>query len=821
MSSGGPPPPMPPGVKLPPRPPGMRPLPPMPPGFKAPGAAGAAPPLPPGRYPQPVPGQRAPAPAPGPGPGPGAGGHHPVGAYGGPAAAASAPGAYLRPPAGPASADAYGSGYPRYPVPQTSPPPGAAPAHGHPPTGHQDGGHYPRYLAPPQQHQHQQGGAPRAEVPYITTTSRAPEAPTPYPLQGPYQPRDNYYGSHGGGGRYESERYGGRGRRGNRGPRGGGRGGGSRNFEESTLPMRDPTNTVWVGSVDPAIHTEASLRSAFWPFGRVMEVSIHADKSYAFVHMRSVEEAHRAVEALTQSRLLGPALFNYSKMFEYTPEQMSLPHDPNHVEEPAASPVPQPSVHTRRREEADDIGSRPPARRARPDREGMEPSNVLWVGNLVPYITDERLREIFEVFGNIELISRMERGNMAFIHFDTEDHCTMALQTMRGRPIEGVMLAINYGHPQRNTEAVGGAEGGSSGPALTADGIPVNEVPSNVIYLGQLPADTDEKDVEDLFAPFEGFIHSKYVVSNSIGFGHFDSLASARVARAALQSALIKGTPIRVSFGKQNHSFTMADRRRIGDPDPAQVSLPDGEFNLDAMMRGEQDGGSGALMVGSYGGGAGSLTLPAMGGGVDAANGTAAGNVYDRPRVAPEMTLDNRLQSLLGSTYNNCGAKGLELSPSQIQAICHMVDECVNDESYRHLDQTILLYCPLKTVHVFNIVAKRMREYYVDDPHKRLLVLYAATHALLSAETEYVPYTAAALNAYLMVLMVASEGQTSSGVDRLFSIIESLQSHTFIEKKSNAGADYIVEFKSQLEDIQNRAKAEQDCRTLLTRRRRR
>jgi RNA recognition motif-containing protein len=623
--------------------------------------------------------------------------------------------------------------------------------------------------------------------------------------------------------------------------------------------MREPTNTVWVGSYDPAFHSRGMLCRAFWPFGRVMQISIHDGKSYAFVHMRRTEEAKAAVEALMQNRELGPAIFNFSKQHEYTSEEMNLPHDPNVVEEPPleepASQHPQPyssSGSRRPREEGEEgeaepprdfrdardaMPSQPPQRRPRGEREAKEPSNVLWLGNLVPFISNEKLVEIFEAFGPISHVSRLGRSNMAFLTYDTVEQCTMALETMRGRPIEGVMLSMNYGHDAQNSSDSGrgdgsGAPGGPGGNShngvpLTSDGIPVNEVPTNIIYLGNLPSDADAQEVENLFVPFDGFIFSKYVEANNIGFGHFDSVDTARVARVGLINATIKGSPIRVSFGKQNHSYTMADRRRIGEPAP-DLSHGGADFNLDAMMRGpggHLDGSSGALVAGSFGagglGGTGALMLPAMGGGSAAGVADAMnGNVYAKVRPAPEMTLDSRLQSLLGSTYNNCGANGLEISPSQIQAVCLMVDNCVSESSYETLREALTLYSPLRSVHVFNVVAKRMREF-ADDPHKRLLVLYATTHVVLSANTEYVRFTEAVLNAFLMVLLVASEGQTSSGMDRLTSIIESLQHHPFIEKKSSAGKEYEEEFRAQLEDIANRAKAEQDLRSLVTRRRRR
>ncbi|EPY18518.1 RNA-binding protein [Strigomonas culicis] len=598
--------------------------------------------------------------------------------------------------------------------------------------------------------------------------------------EGDYAPREDY-------GRYrrDSDRDRDRGRRRDRPPR-----------EES---RREATNTVWVGNLEPSLHTEATMRRVFRPYGKVMRVARHLDKNFCFVHFRQVEEARVAVEALTQSRELRDAHFNYGRMYEYTPEEMAAPYDPNapdeDVEEAAAGRPERP------RRDRDRDGERP-ARRARTEQ---EPTNVLWVGSLPAFVSDAKLREVFEPFGPISHISRVDRQNMGFIYYDTVEQCTMALQSMTGQPIEsGVVLALNYGHAQNKPQA--------ADVALTPDGIPVSEVPSNVIYLGQLPADTTEEEVEDLLSPFEGFINSRYVETTSIGFGHYDTVEHARVARIALNEATLHGVPIRVNFGRHQHTLTLADKQGDGAGE---------DFNLDAMMQqpgGGLDGTTGAVVAGTS---HTALTLPAMGSTASPTPADAAASAFDRERAAPEVTLDVLLQSLQGTTYGSCGAKDLELGPSQTTAICEMVDRCGDEETEAQLDKALQLYLPLHGTHVFHIVAKRMKDYFEADPHKRLLVLYAATRVLLGVVTDYVPYTETTLNAYLMVLLAASEGQTKSGVDRISTIVESLRQHSFIERKAKVRADYVAEFRAQLDEITNRVKAEQDLASLLTRRKRR
>ncbi|KEG12418.1 RNA-binding protein [Trypanosoma grayi] len=569
--------------------------------------------------------------------------------------------------------------------------------------------------------------------------------------------------------------------------------------------LREPTNTVWVGNLDTYEHTEDVLRREFSEFGRVIRIAKVPDKSYCFVHFRYVDEARNAVEALSARGSLGRARFNYGKMFEYSKEELEMPQEANNYRQPRRG----------RDDERHDNEDR--RRRPRREEERMEPTNVLWVGDLPPTVSNEELNENFKVFGKITTLSRLDSRNMAFIHFETIESCTQALDLMRNQPIGGARVVLNYGRAQRNQSS---AESG-----LTPDGIPSNETPTNVVYLGQFASDVMEEDVEDLFEPFEGFINSKFIQSSGIAFGHFDSIEHARVARVALNNTLLKGAPMRISFGKSNHNMTMADRMRrgkhalLGGSGEPLSGVP-GAPSLDGFV-GALTAGPG--IPGSGGGGAAAnsgaiVALPAMGVTVGTVAAPQPPTCFTRERPTPDMTLEARLQSLLGATYNSCGESEKSLSPSVIQTICDLIDDCVDEKSEKRLDDTIFLYSPLNAAHIFGILAKRMHDYFKDDPHKKLYILYAATRVLLGAKTDYLFFTKASLNAYLMTVLVASEGQTPSGAEVITSIIENVHRHPFIEGQK-LDADFIEVFREQLDNILKRVKVDQDLASLLKKKR--
>lgn len=530
-----------------------------------------------------------------------------------------------------------------------------------------------------------------------------------------------------------------------------------------------------------------------------------------------------------------------------------------------------------------------------------EPSNVLWVGSLPEFISDDRLREIFEPFGTVKLVSRMERGNMAFVHFTTVDECRLALETMRGKRVEGnVMLTLNFGHPQRTREEYSTAAGpGGSGGLTTSGGgggegthgIHPNEIATNVVYLGQLPPNVTEEEVEAVFVPFEGYIFSKVLLASAIAFGYFDTVPHATDARMAMRNTTVCGVPVRVSYGKTNHTYTMDDKLGNGvrgggvGPggsssataedlfrDPTNPYVVGGGSPYHHLSNSSSSGSSStggelsALLAAS----SGSLVLPAMtgGAGMNGENGGAGGGgllanplasayaangtPFSRPggentinfqkeRAAPELNLRARLQSVVGSTYNGCGAFDLEMAPSQVQAICRMVDQCVDDVHSAQLATTLSLYLPQHAVHVFNVITKRLQEFYAADPIRKLLVVYAVTKVVLQTslqsyrehqqemerrqenggERESAPvlYTPAALNAFLMTLLAASERQSRDGADRLITIMDGLQHHsTLLAPLNEVSPGYKASFDAQLKEIRVTAEAEQDLSSILSRR---
>ncbi|ETN77747.1 hnRNP-R, Q splicing factor family [Necator americanus] len=81
-----------------------------------------------------------------------------------------------------------------------------------------------------------------------------------------------------------------------------------------------------------------------------------------------------------------------------------------------------------------------------PDEETMNKVKVLYVRNLKECVTEEKLKEIFGTFGEIERIKKIK--DYAFVHFKERDPCLKALEEWNGKDLEGVNIDCSLAKPQ-------------------------------------------------------------------------------------------------------------------------------------------------------------------------------------------------------------------------------------------------------------------------------------------------------------------------------------------------------------------------------------
>lgn len=81
-----------------------------------------------------------------------------------------------------------------------------------------------------------------------------------------------------------------------------------------------------------------------------------------------------------------------------------------------------------------------------PDEETMSKVKVLYVRNVTPNVTEEKLQEKFSEFGAIERLKKVK--DYAFIHYSERDDAMKALETMNNSELDGAILEVSLAKPQ-------------------------------------------------------------------------------------------------------------------------------------------------------------------------------------------------------------------------------------------------------------------------------------------------------------------------------------------------------------------------------------
>lgn len=68
-----------------------------------------------------------------------------------------------------------------------------------------------------------------------------------------------------------------------------------------------------------------------------------------------------------------------------------------------------------------------------PDESTMSKVKVLYVRNLTQEISEEKLKEAFELYGKVERVKKIK--DYAFVHFEDRDHAVLAMRGLDGKEI--------------------------------------------------------------------------------------------------------------------------------------------------------------------------------------------------------------------------------------------------------------------------------------------------------------------------------------------------------------------------------------------------
>lgn len=224
------------------------------------------------------------------------------------------------------------------------------------------------------------------------------------------------------------------------------------------------------------------------------------------------------------------------------------------------------------------------------------PNHTIYINNLNEKIKKEELKKslyaIFSQFGqilDIVALKTLKMRGQAFVIFSDINGASNALRSMQGFPFyekpmriqyaknQSDVIAKRYGtyveRPKRDSSAASkepavkkekkekSGASGANGSAVSAPGAGSsggsqqngNEAPNKILFLVNLPEDTEQSVLQMLFQPFAGFKEVRLVPGRAdIAFVEFENEALATVAKDALQGFKISPTnPIKISYAKK------------------------------------------------------------------------------------------------------------------------------------------------------------------------------------------------------------------------------------------------------------------------------
>jgi len=212
----------------------------------------------------------------------------------------------------------------------------------------------------------------------------------------------------------------------------------------------------------------------------------------------------------------------------------------------------------------------------------VRPNHTVYINNLNEKIKKEDLKKslyaIFSQFGqilDIVALKTLKMRGQAFVIFKEISSATNALRSMQGFPFYDKPMRINYSKvdsdmiakmkgtfQERPKKAPGEAKkkskkpkagAGAAGAGAAGQGGVDNAPPNQILFLTNLPTETNEMMLSMLFNQFPGFKEVRLVPGrHDIAFVEFENEMQSAAARDALQGFKITPTTaMKINFAKK------------------------------------------------------------------------------------------------------------------------------------------------------------------------------------------------------------------------------------------------------------------------------
>eukprot|EP00760_Papus_ankaliazontas_P033431 PhM_4_TR6330/c0_g1_i1/m.52494 len=353
----------------------------------------------------------------------------------------------------------------------------------------------------------------------------------------------------------------------------------------------------------------------------------------------------------------------------------------------------------------------------RPRREEIGPTATMWVGGLDVEITEGDLRDAVCRYGNPERVTRLAERGMAFVHFATEEECTLVMQSMKGSTIKGHSIKLNYGKPIERAERDDRPPRQEDRPQRTFRENPA----TNVLWLGGLTADHTESQLSSVFSSLEGLQDVNVHQDKGCAFVQFRDVAQTIAAKEFLAQSLnneILGTTVKVNFGKHMQNSVPPRRSGGGGDGPSVMpSQPARELVPASLPAPTMPSSS----FSSAGPGVDPLAPPMSAGG----DTTQYGNRTHQNAFGASVQY-----------YADCSERGA-MSKHEVDRLVGYVDDVRRDSGREELREQLMNRSG-NALQCLRVITSRLNHFFVRDPHKKLLVMYGVIEFVLMATSPFV-----------------------------------------------------------------------------------
>ncbi|PYH81692.1 RNA-binding domain-containing protein [Aspergillus uvarum CBS 121591] len=255
---------------------------------------------------------------------------------------------------------------------------------------------------------------------------------------------------------------------------------------------------------------------------------------------------------------IAEAVSQYADQKENSSEQAAAPEQAA-TEESFASEAPRQRFYQRDQDGNGGSGLR--RYRGAINREEPQPKTTIFVGNLFYDVTSDDLRRFFTKFGDVQRVNLIhdQRGiskGFGYVDFESIESAQRAIEEMHLQIFEGRRISVMF------------AQNGMKKHKVSP--------PSKSLYIGNLPFEMTDRDLNDLFNDVVNVIDVRVAIDRRTGqprgFAHADfvDLESACNAMEILSKKMPYGKKLRLDYSSKHKGINNPNSRRVEEEQQQQ-----------------------------------------------------------------------------------------------------------------------------------------------------------------------------------------------------------------------------------------------------------